>query len=516
MAVSKEILDSISTPGEARTRAGDLTFTDGIATQDTVQAVYDQLDFIRGVDTFTNGISGVSMQAIRKGFQQAGVADGQFLIFSSLMDSTSLFLTANADTIYFWGYLDLEQGPLVLRTPPDSLGIIDDMWFRWITDFGTPGPDRGLGGDYLLLPPGYDGPVPEGGFYVCRSRTFRVGVIGRAFLEDDSPQQPVARIKEHLKVTPYVPGGQGTSIGSFLIGRAPLGPLAELQSPVFVEGSGREMNTVPPNDFTFYEMLNSLVQEEPAEALDPEIAGHFAAIGIGKGRTFAPDVRMRTILTEAAAVGNAAARTLGSLPRQEEGFGYYSPASSWVNSLFVGGYDWTRPPPEVTKEGIKPYPETGTRTLNARTAFFYYATVITPAMCMRLPHLGSQYLVAFVDADGQPFDGARTYTLQLPAGIPAEKFWSITLYDNQTRSMLQTDQHFPRAGSQTYPTPAAEPAPDGSTQLHFGPQLPDGVTPGNWIQTVPGKGWFIMLRLYSPAPSFFDKSWQPGEVLPAV
>jgi hypothetical protein len=131
---------------------------------------------------------------------------------------------------------------------------------------------------------------------------------------------------------------------------------------------------------------------------------------------------------------------------------------------------------------------------------------------MRIPGVGSQYLMAFVDADGNPFDGAKTYKVSLPAHIPAEAFWSLTLYDNQTRSMLQTAQNYPRAGSQSYPSPAAEKAADGSTTVWFGPSQPDGVARGNWIQTVLGKGWFTILRLYSPLPSFFDKSWRAGEI----
>ena len=133
-------------------------------------------------------------------------------------------------------------------------------------------------------------------------------------------------------------------------------------------------------------------------------------------------------------------------------------------------------------------------------------------MCMRLTGVGSQYLVAFKDAQGAYFDGSAHYTVSLPPEIPEARFWSVTLYDNQTRSMLQTPQRFPRAGSQSYPTPAAQPQADGSTTVHLAPAQPDGVPDGNWIQTDPVKGFFVILRLYSPLEGFFDKSWQIGEV----
>jgi hypothetical protein len=239
--------------------------------------------------------------------------------------------------------------------------------------------------------------------------------------------------------------------------------------------------------------------------------GQLAAIGIVKGKPFAPDERMRRILEEAAAVGSATSRALLFDPRTSEGFGYYD-GSAWGNMLWVGGFNFETPPPLVTEEGIKPLPPTGARTLNARTAFFYGFTGITPAMCMRLTGVGSQYIFAYVDADGNRLDGAKTYRVTLPPDIPAARFWSLTAYDTETRSMLQTRQRFPRAGSQSYPTPSATPDADGSTTITFGPERPSGSPEGNWIQTVPGKGWFLILRLYSPLQPFFDKSWRPSEI----
>ncbi|WP_104165148.1 DUF1254 domain-containing protein [Cryobacterium sp. N22] len=506
---------AITTPSKVETNIGTLEFTDGYPKGQTAAKLRDELEYLHCVDAFMNTIQGVSVFAIRKGFQDAGVEEGDVLIFSGLMDSRSLFLTPNADTVYFWSFHDLSQGPLVFETPSDTLGIFDDIWFRWISDFGLPGADRGRRGTYLLVGPGYDGPLPEGGYYVRHSRTNHVTLIGRAFINEnpgDDPGPTVARIKDELKVYPYAAGGVGSSVGAYLSGKAPLGQPAVPKSPRFVEGTGLAMNTVPPNDFGHYEMLDALVQLEPAEALDTELAGQFAAIGIVKDEKFAPDARLRKILDDAVAVGNAASRTVGMGAYPGEGFRYYDGESAWWNMLFVGGFEFTNPPPEITEEGAKPYPNKGARRLHSRTSMFYTATAITPAMCMRLPGVGSQYLIANVDTAGEPFDGAKTYRVSLPKDIPAARFWSLNLYDNQTRSLLQTDQLYPRAGSQEYPSPAAEAEADGSTVVYISPTQPDGVSRANWIQTDPDKGWFVILRLYSPLQPFFDKTWRLGEV----
>ncbi|MGH0029322.1 MAG: DUF1254 domain-containing protein [Myxococcota bacterium] len=508
--IPPEVLQSLSTPDTVETSLGTLSFTDGAPSAETVETVYDHLDFIQAFRAFVDTFQGASLAAIRQGFLDVGVPDNEMLLFSELMDAKSVFLTANADTVYYLGFLDLTKGPMVFESPPGALGTIDDMWFRWVTDFGAPGPDRGEGGRYLILPPGYDGYVPSGGYFVARARTNRVILLGRSFMQDSDPKPTVATIKSKTRIYPYRPGSFGTPIAEFLAGEAALAKTAEAKPAVFHEGTGRVMNTVPPSDFGYYEILNDVVQSEPATALDPELMGPLAAIGIEKGKKFAPDARMKGILTRAAAVANATARTIGMRPRDPD-WSYY-PGSSWINALFDSGYLFETPIPEITRQGAKPFPPTGYRKMNARTWFFYYATGITPAMAMRMTDVGSQYLIAMLDEDKNYLDGSKTYKVTLPKGIPENKFWSFTLYDNQTRSMLDTPQRYPRAGSQSFPSPAAVPAKNGSTTIWFSPEQPEGVARGNWIQTDPNKGFFTILRLYSPLEPFFTKKWRPSEI----
>jgi hypothetical protein len=511
--VSQQTLDSISTPDKVETRIGTLDFKDGAPSAGTAQKVYDTLDFTRALNVYNNSFRGASAFAIAKGLRSIGAEDNTVVIFSELMDAKSLFLTANADTVYYMAVVDLTKGPMVVEQPPKGLGTINDMWFSWIVDIGFPGPDRGEGGKYLLLPPDYDGPLPEGGFYIAKSRTNRVLYAARAFLVNNDPQPTVENIKKNIRIYPYTPGGVGTSIATALEGKVRLGRNPEIPPTKFVEASGKAFNTIPPSDYGFFEMINENIQQEPTTSYDVELAGQLAAIGIAKGKPFNPDARMKKILADAAAVGNAAGRALNWRYLQAHPEWAYYPGSKWGNMLWEGGYNFETPPPLFTREGMfKPFPPTGARTLDSRVAFYYGYTLDSPGMIMRIPDVGSQYLMGFLDAEGNPFDGAKTYKVTLPANIPARAFWSFTLYDNQTRSMLDTPQRFPRAGSQSYPSPAAEANADGSTTVYFGPKQPDGVKRGNWIQTMPGKGWFTILRLYSPLETFFTKAWRPSEV----
>ena len=255
---------SINTPDTVESSIGTLQYKDGAPSKETVAKVYDYLDLMRGVEAFVNAYGGASVASIFKGMEAAGIPNNTALIFSELMDAKSLFLTANADTVYFWVNLDATKGPIVVETPPLALGVIDDMWFNWITDFGLPGPDRGEGGKYLLVPPDYKGELPGGGYYVQKMRTTRATLLGRSFLENNDPKPVADLIKKTLKVYPYLPGGFGTSIGSALEGKATLARTPDHRldweflrpkEPVkFTEGTGKVMNTIPPNDFSYFEV----------------------------------------------------------------------------------------------------------------------------------------------------------------------------------------------------------------------------------------------------------------------
>jgi len=511
--VSQETLTSISTPDRVETSLGTLEFDDGAPSDATTALLYDNLDLMHGVEAFINSFPGASLAAMRRGFLSIGVQDNDVLAYPALMDSQSLFLTANCDTLYFISFLDLTNGPMVvelpaLGPPTGILGGVDDMWFNWVTDMGLPGPDRAAGGRYLIVGPGYDGPLPDAGYFVSHCRTTRAWWFARAFKVDNDPAPAAEVIRNGLKIYPYEAGTVGSPVASYLSGAGPFAPETEHPPTRFVDGTHTSFNTVPPVDESYWDLINEVIQSEPVEAGNPETLGLLASVGIVHGKEFAPDARMRKILNDAVKVGNATARTLSMNPRPQEGWASY-PESAWFTMMWEG-YEFLTPPPLITANGVEQSPSDGARKHNARIAFFYSYTGVTPAMCMRLTGIGSQYVFATRDARGDYLDGSRSYRITLPPDIPESRFWSVMAYDRQTRSMLQTDQDMPDLGSQsgTVKTNA-----DGTTDIYFGPTAPAGKE-ANWLQTVPGKGWFPILRLYNPLQPFFDKTWRPSEIKP--
>ena len=469
--MATEIPASVTTPDVIETRLGTLRLSDGFPDDETVAKVYDNLDFQRGVDAFINNISPVTLVPLRKAITSFGPPNTTVLIFEALMDSKTLIPAPNSETVYTFAWIDLKDGPVVAEIPSGVVGMALDAWSRYVCDIGTTGPDQGKGGKYLFLPPDFTAVVPEG-YYTYKSPTFGNLFFIRGFLSKGDPMPAVQHIKNLLR----------------------LYPLSKISKPpptAFINGSGKYIEAISPLDFSFYGALNEIVQEEPNDAMDPETLGVLASIGIEKGKPFAPDARMTSILTEAAMVASVTARALTYRTRLDvERY----PHSAWQYPNGDANYDFLRDNVRLLD-------------LRART-YFWGGFGSTPAGTVEMVGLGAQYACAFVDSNGRPFDGGKTYKLHLPPHIPVKNFWSILVYDNQTRTMLQTDQRFPSVSSEK-----AELAvnADSSVDVYFGPTAPAGKE-HNWVQTLPGKGFNLLLRLYGPLEPWFDKSWQPGEI----
>jgi hypothetical protein len=478
--VSKDVLDSISTPDKVETSIGTLRFLDGAPDQKTAEKVYDYLDTMRGVDTFLKGMPLASLAALIEGSRELGAIEANQVVYTDkLLDSAPLFLTGNTSTLYVAPDLDLKRdGPTVIEAPAGMLGAINDAAFHYVEDIGPVGPDKGKGGKYLVLPPGYEGNIPDG-YFIVKTRTYRNWIFLRVSIAN-GVEAAAKHVKDGLRIY----------------------PLSQKDNPPqmeFISGSGKSFNTIHPNNIDFYAHLNEVIQYEPLEMIDPETRGLFASIGIEKGKPFAPDQRMKKILADAVAIANAASRSIVWYPRTDgtmKGIQIYPDMdSAWImaylnKNVFFNG-----------KDGQTMNPD-------ARVMFHYPYTGVTPAMAISVPGVGSDYGMAFVDSNKKPFDGSETYQLHIPADVPAKDFWAVTIYDSQTRSQLQTSQKFPTVGSQDE---GIKINTDGSYDIYFGPKAPRGYE-NNWLETVPAKSWFVILRIYGPLEPWIEKTWRPGEV----
>jgi hypothetical protein len=407
--MSIDVPENMTTPDKVDTSIGTLNYFDGVPTRETTQAVYDYVDRSRAVEVYLKMVPAISQFHMRKGQQNLGAKKcNQILIHEQLCDAKTLVLTTNTSTLYIWGFLDLKNdGPTVIDVPPGVLGMLNDMYFRYIEDIGVAGPDRGKGGKYLILPPGYEGDVPDG-YFVAQSKTYGVWTFMRGYLTDGA-EAAVKNVKDNLKVYPLSAKDNP--------------PAMEFSNISGVEG----FNQVPPNDFSFYEDVHTLIQEEPNDFPDPETRGAIAGIGIVKGKPFQPDERMKAILTDAVAIGNAYARANTVFPRDPGHRIYKDTDSEWVMAF-------------ADKDTY--FLKDGARRFDSRLWMHYNAVCVTPAMALTKPGAGSDYGIAGLDSNHEPLDGAKTYRLHLPPNIPVKDFWAVTLYDTQTRCNLGTDQRF--------------------------------------------------------------------------
>jgi len=472
-----EIPEGILTPDKVETSIGRLDFTDGVPSRETAEKVYDVMDTSRAADAFLKGMPAASVAALIEGAHSLGAVEvNQVMIFDGLMNAKSLFLTGNSATVYVIPDLDLRRdGPTVVEAPEGLLGAANDANFRFIENI--------VGGKYLFLPPGYEGEVPEG-YKVYRPETYRVWVFLRKSPKSKAPKdvaEAVKSVKDNLKVY----------------------KLADAAKPPKMEwfsGSDKDFNTIHYNNAEFYHHVDEVIQYEALGLFTPEVRGLFASLGIEKGKEFNPDDRMKDILADGVAIGNAQARAIVWYPRIDMNMAgaqiYPDTGSAW-NMAYMGR--------NVHFNG-----ENGvTMNTDARVMFHYPYTAVTPVMASPREGKGSDYGIAFLDGDKQPFDGSKTYKITLPPDAPIANFWAVTIYDTQTRSMLQTDQK--NAGIDSLQD-GLRYNRDKSIDIYFAPKPPPGYE-GNWVQTIPGKSWFTILRMYSPLKAWIDQSWRPSEIM---
>lgn len=460
-------------PAEIRTSFGTLKFElEAYPTKETSQMIYDELDLQRATQAYLDFYPALSVYAQTK----SQIRDCGFISCSDVqvapgpgLTPSELYLTGNNSTVYAAGSLDLKlDGPTVVEIPAGMYGTANDAAYKFLVDFGFVGPDEGKGGNYLFLPPGYSGNVPEG-YFVLKSPSYRVFVMLRAWGDIGTGEKAVDYFRQTLKIYPLATGPRQGK---------------------YVNSNGIGINSLVPEDGSAFEMLNEIIQYEPRELFGAEQSGRLASIGIVKGQPFNPDERMKRIYDEGAKLGVAMCRVIVYDSRSPETD--YWPDRHW-EKMFL--YNTTFVRDDVAD-------------IDARIRWHYSGVVVSPNLISTTPGAGTAYLSSWRDNNGFYLDGSKNYILHVSPNVPAKNFWAVTAYDPVTRSLLDAGGNINKTvGSRNNCVENA----DGSVDLYFGPKSPSGKE-NNWVPTDPKKGFFLVFRFYGPLEGIIDKSWKLNDL----
>jgi hypothetical protein len=462
----------VSQPGAPATDAGSgYAFVQGYPTADGAQKATDDTDFSRAVQAYHFWYPTVSNEGIFQGNRDAGIMDNAGGGMAAA-GPRQVGFTLNSDTPYGSATIDLSQGPMVVEVPAGPyIGLVDDHNQTWVMDLGLPGPNAGKGDKVVILPPDYKGAVPAG-YNMGRSDTYKLLLAVRAL--------PVG-------------GDQAKALDSLrAIKVYPLNAKDKLM--VWTDTSEKKMDASClrwEDNLQFWQVLKKIVDEEAVSPGFPAMNGLLAAIGIEKGKPFNPDDRMKGILDRAAKTGRDQMLVSAFASTRSDRFAW--PDRKWEWAGLVSNSTQFE-----TSMGLD---------LEARDRWFAQAIVTSPAMFRRTAGAGSLYWLGARDNTGAYLDGGKTYKLTIPEPVPNKLFWSVTAYDAATRSEVQTDQDKAALRSLFELKNVSTTQP---TELYFGPTAPAGHE-GQWIKTVPGKGWFAYIRIYGPEQAAFDGTWKPGD-----
>ena len=446
-------------------------FDGGFPTPDTIQRAYDDANLVRAITAYRFFYPSVSAMCVYNGNIDSGMVANR--VFCVVRDAVGMSgFTMNSDTPYVGMVLDLSAGPIVIELPPGALmGAVNDLHQRWVMDVGLPGPDHGQGGKYLLLPPRHTGDVPAS-YYAATPTTNRVIVLVRALPPHGDLDAGIELMKS-VRVYPLNGPGDGSD--------------AEwIELSLSLDYSPGPFET----ELRYWQVLHDLIDAEPAYDGYRNEYGNLAALGIAKGQPFAPDERMTRILEQAARIASAQMRVQSLADRRPD-------RVVWDGRR----WEWAVLRPENGTFDADSYVD-----LEAREKWFYQAQIESPAMFARAPGAGSLYWLSARDSTGAYLDGSRSYRLSMPLPVPDRLFWSITVYDAQTRTEIVTDQRQAALRSLIELTPDVL-GDAQQAELYFSPEQPAD-TEGRWIKTIPRHGWFVYFRIYGPDTPAFDGSWQ--------
>ena len=461
------------------TRSGTITIDHDYLTPESAQLLSDELFFQRAIQVYHLALPAVGGAGIFYEQDKVGASVGDIIYWSDFMNSEIDLLTGNTSVLYFMSLQDLSEGPIIVHMPAGNLqGHADNIYQQVITDWGIVGPNEGNEASFLFIPPNYDEEIPEifngetENHFVFQSDTMQFLAMARAFVNDPDMAAAEELIK---KVNIY--------------------SLSEIDNPPqvqFFDVAGESLKLSHPTTDGFWEFLHEVYSKESiVRPEDKNLIGLMHAIGIVPGEAFEPDEHAKEILDKAAVVADLMARNIAYDSPVKESFLFW-PDKNWELAFM------TKNPRFEDENSVT--------QIEPRLSFIYQAITTADAMTLELVGKGSKYLMTYRDADENFLSGSNTYHLNIPANIPAENFWSVVVYDAETRSMIKNDVQ-PLPGIRSLDSDILVQNEDGSYDAYFGPEAPEGYE-SNWVKTNEGDGWFAAFRFYSPTEAYYDKSWQ--------
>jgi len=463
-----------------QTRLGTLEFDHNLPSETARQKLYDEMDFQRAVQGVIWAEPLINNALFLQAMKKAGVPNLGAMVYDQRMQPGQETLTPNQGVVYLYDSINLKDtGPVVHIVPPGPINAgLFDMWMRSVLDFGIVGVNKGKGDRILILPPDYKGEVPDG-YTVARAKTWQLFSITRIIVKDGMPAEQAVELLRKTQ--------------TYRLADAAKPPAKTLMMMGDPAKGGKEFRMNRPAGLDYWHLLHDSLAQETVEPRDLISLGSLAALGLERDQPFNPDQRMQKVLVDAEKVGRLMMINEAFSPRRyPEGISKaIYPGTHWENIQLL---------PDMTQAG----PNYGYVT--ERMIGFYQAN---GAQFIWAPQdfplgFGQKYIAAYQDQSGDWFKGENTYRLHVPAKVPVADFWALTVYDVDTRAMIETPQHRAELNPNIGKLKANA---DGSIDLYFGPKAPDGME-SNWIQTLPGKNWFAYFRLYGPTGPFYDKSWQ--------
>ena len=442
----------------------------------SVRDLDEQLAYQRAFEAVLWAMPASAVYRLRVGFLELpGMADNVIVSYSGPLRTIQEAITPNQTTPYILATADLRNGPVVLEVPAKTdkavlYGQVVDAWQTTIAGVGPVGEDKGAGGKYLLVPPGYKESIPSGYFPVL-SDSYRLFLAFRSIQLAGATVADAYAYSKTLKMY----------------------PLSEAANPKptrFVDGLNSPLHTLPFYDIRALQDIHDIISVEPVRPRDKVMMGMLATIGIEPGKPFNPPAKLKAAMERGIADAYFYMQKLDT--------------ELFATHLYWPDRHWSFVMVPDEKHGFEFVTEDAVQIDKRATCWFFFT--MYPAVLDE--HAGTVYLAPIADNTGKPIEAGKTYKVRIPKDVPAGQFWSLTVYERATWAFIQNP--LDRAGLDSFAMDKMKKNPDGSVDVYFGPKAPNGLE-SNWIPTE-GKEPYVWLRLYGPEQAFWNKTFKMPDV----